>query len=184
MRLRRAVITAVAVAGIVVPVVSTAAVASAGSSAAPISAAKRTAKPTKTPKAPKPVRFAASGVVTGVDAATRVVTLQSKVKGKKTVVSEVTVAANASIVVNGVKTYLSAVGPGQWIVVTGTRGGGVSTATKLVVKGKKSSVTPRPAPTPGNTPSATPTPTPSASPTDDEGADPDDDHGVHPSPHD
>ncbi|WP_127500745.1 hypothetical protein [Actinoplanes solisilvae] len=175
MRLRRAVITAVAVAGIAVPVVSTAAVASAGSSPAPISATK--SKPTK-----KPVRFEASGAVTGVNAATRVVTLQSK--GKKTVVTEVTVAANASIVVNGVRTSLAAVGPGQWIVVTGTRTGSAFTATKLVVKGKRSGVTPRPTPTP--TPNATPTttPSPSSSPSDGEHSeDPDDDHGHHTSPH-
>jgi hypothetical protein len=162
MRLRRTAIAAVLAAGIVVPVLSNTAVAVAQPSAA----AKSTAalKATKAAKPVKAVRFQASGVVTALDVTTGAVTLQTKttVKSgkktiKKTVITQVTVAATARVVVNDATATLASVGVGQRIVVTGTHSGTVYTATKVIATG--TSVVPAPSP------SATPTPTPSVEPT-------------------
>jgi hypothetical protein len=152
MRLRRTAIAAVLAAGIVVPVLSNAAVAVAKPSAAAKSAAAL--KATKTTKPVKAVRFQVSGIVTALDATTGAVTLQTKttIKSgkktvKKTVITQVVVAATARVVVNGAEATLASVGVGRRIVVTGTHSGTVYTATKVIATG--ASVTPTPTPESG-----------------------------------
>jgi hypothetical protein len=174
MRLRRTAIAAVLTAGIVVPAVSTAAVAFAqpGPAARPAVLAKATPKATKTAKPVKAVRFEASGTVSAVDVATSVVTLQTKVTvksgrkaAKKTVITQVTVAASARIVVNGAEATLAEVGVGHRIVVTGTRTDSVYTATKVVTTGRKVTPAPGPTVTPSPAPSVTPSTEPTVEPT-------------------
>ncbi len=169
MRLRRTAIAAVLAAGIVVPILSTATVAVAK----PGSAAQAAAvlKPAKASKLVKAVRFQASGTVNAVNVTTGAVTLQTRttVKSgkkiiKKTLITNVTVATTARIVVNGVQGTLANVAVGHRIVVTGTRSGTVNTATKVVTTGNK--ITPAPiAVTPSPTQSETPIPAPSTGPT-------------------
>ena len=180
MRLRRTAIAAVLTAGLVVPALSTAAMAYAQPSSAgkPSAVTKASPKPTKATKPVKAVRFEASGTVGAIDAITGDVTLQTKVTvksgkktTKKTIITKVTVAANARIVVNGAKATLANVGVGHRIVVTGTRSGFVYTATKVVTTGKKVIAIPSPTvapdptvmPSPSDTPSTEPSVEPAAS---------------------
>ena len=174
MRLRRTAIAAVMGAGIIVPALSTAAVAFAqpASVARPASVLKAAPKTTRITKPVKTVRFEASGTVTALDDAAGVVTLQARVTFKngkrtvkKTVITTVTVAANARIVVNGAKATLASVAVGQRIVVTGTRSGTDYTATKVVTMGRKGNPAPSPKVTPSPTPSVTPSTEPSVEPT-------------------
>lgn len=169
MRLRRTAVAAVLAAGIVVPALSTTAVAFAqpGSAAKPAAQAKVTPKATKTAKSVKAVRFEAAGTISAVDAAAGTMTLQTKVtvkSRKKTVITQITVAATARIVVNGAKATLANVGVGQRVVVTGTRSGSSHTATKVVATGRKVTPVPSPTVTPSPAPSVTPSTVPTASP--------------------
>lgn len=165
MRLRRTAVAALLAAGIVVPAVSTAAVAFA--QPATTATAQKAPKAPKAPKVTKkPVRtpFAASGKVTAVDAAAGTVTVQAK-GGTKDVHKRtvtVTVASNAKIKINDKVGTLAAVQPGAKITVTGTRSTGVYTATRVQVSQRTAPVvTPSPTPTtePGPTPTVSPAPT-------------------------
>jgi hypothetical protein len=135
------------------------------------SAFKATPKPAKTTKAPKPVRFTASGTVTAVDAEAGTVTLLAKGGTKDVRKRTVTVAvpAKASLRVNGKKATLAGVSAGQRIEVVGRRSGDVYTAEVVRVSGK----TVKPAPSPSVTP--TPTVEPTTEPTDDPTTEPTED---------
>lgn len=178
MRMRRTALAALLAAGIAVPAVSTAAVAFAqpGKPGTGASAAKATPKPSKTTKAPKPVRFTASGTVTAVDAAAGTVTLLAKggTKDVRRKTITVSVPAKASLRLNGKKVTLAALGSGQRIEVAGRRTGTAYTAEIVRAKGKAA----KPAPGPTVTPSPV-TPLPSAPPTT-EPAEPTEDPSAEP----
>src|SRR5512138_482042 len=89
-------------------------------------------KPKKAPKAPKQVKFAASGTVTAVDATAGTVTVQVKGGTKDVRRSTVTIAvpATARIVVNGKGKTLADIAVGFGITVTGTNSNGVLTAAR------------------------------------------------------
>jgi hypothetical protein len=184
MRLRRTAVAALLAAGIVVPAVSTAAVAFAqpatktatAQKSSPKASPKASPKPSKTKK---PVRtpFTASGKVTAVDAAAGTVTVLAtggtKDVRKHTVTITVTSAARFKI--NSRTGTLAAVSVGAKITVTGTRSGSTYTAARVEVSQKKSPViTPSPAPTVDPEPTAEPTPSTSTSPDDDPTEDPED----------
>ena len=179
MRLRRTAVAALLAAGIVVPAVTTAAVAFAQPAT--------TATAQKAPKAPKPVKtkkpvrtpFAASGTVTAVDAAAGTVTVQAKggTKDVRKRTVTVTVASNAKIKVNDKVGTLAAVKPGAKITVTGTRSGDVYTATRVQVSQRKAPVvTPSPTPTVSPSPTTEPSPDTSTSPDTGPSEDADDDN--------
>jgi len=161
MRMRRTAVAALLAAGIAVPAVSTAAVAFAqpAKPGATATAAKATPKPSKTPKAAKPVRFTASGTVTAVDAQAGTVTLLAKggTKDVRKKTITVSVPAKASLRLNGRKVTLAALASGQRIEVVGRRTGTVYTADLVRASGKGV----KPAPSPTVTPSPV-TPSPSA----------------------
>ena len=163
MRLRRTAVAALLAAGIVVPAVTTAAVAFAQPATTATVQKAKAPKPVKTKK-PVRIPFAASGKVTAVDAAAGTVTVQAK-GGTKDVHKRtvtVTVASNAKIKINDKVGTLAAVQPGAKITVTGTRSTGVYTATRVQVSQRTAPVvTPSPTPTtePGPTPTVSPAPT-------------------------
>jgi hypothetical protein len=182
MRMRRTAVAALLAAGIVVPTLSTAAVAfaqpAATSAAQRAGADKAAPKPIKTRKAVR-TPFAATGKVTAVDAAAGTVTLLAtggtKDVRKRTVT--VTVPASVRIKAQGQRITLATIVVGAKITVVGKRAGGSYTATHVQVSQKvrpvvKPSPTPtvEPTPTVDPTPTVTPTdPTPSTSPTPDDG---------------
>jgi hypothetical protein len=177
MRLRRTAVAALLAAGIVVPAVSTAAVAFAQPATKSATAQKSGPKPGKTKK---PVRtpFTASGKVTAVNAAAGTVTVLAtggtKDVRKHTVTITVTSAARFKI--NSRAGTLAAVTVGARITVTGTRSGTTYTAAKVEVSQKKSPVvTPSPTPTVDPGPTVEPTPITSTGPDDDPTEDPTED---------
>jgi hypothetical protein len=183
--MRRTAVAALLAAGIVVPAVSTAAVAFAqsapGTTATAAKAAPKpdkTPKPAKTPKAPKPVRFTASGTVTAVDAGAGTVTLLAKGGTKDVRKKTVTVSVpdRASLRLNGKKVTLSALAAGQRIEVVGRRSGSTYTAEVVRVSGK----TVKPAPSPSVTPSPSAPTTEPTEPSDDPSTEPSDDQSTEP----
>ncbi|MFI7601895.1 hypothetical protein [Actinoplanes sp. NPDC049681] len=194
MRMRRAATAALLTAGILVPAVSTAAVAFASPSKHTSSAAKSThkpeatpkpkatPKPTKTPKAQKPVRFTASGTVTAVDAEAGTVTLVVKggTKDVRKSTLTVTVPAKASVRVNSKKATVAALAAGFRIEVTGRRAGAVYTVDVLRATGKKAKPAPSVTPSPTTEPTDEPTTEPTTEPTDEPTTEPTDEPSTEP----
>lgn len=172
MRLRRTAVAALLAAGIVVPAVSTAAVAFAHPATTATAQKAKAPKPVKTRK---PVQFAASGKVTAVDAAAGTVTVQAKggTKDVRKRTVTVTVAGNARIKINDKVGTLAAVKPGAKITVTGTRSGDVYTATRVQVSQRTAPVV-TPSPAPAVTPDPTTEPAPTTEPSPDTSTSPDD----------
>jgi hypothetical protein len=174
-RVRRIALSTLLVAAVVVPAGPGLALA-ASKSAAAVSASSKSSKgdhsghESKKPKkkAPRPVKFAASGTVTAVDATAGTVTVRVKggTKDGRGSTVAITVPPTARIVVNGAKKSLADIAVGFGITVTGTSADGVRTAARIEARGKKSGVKPTPAPTASPTPTDDPTDDPTT-PTDD-----------------
>ena len=165
MQIRRILVAAVIVAGVVAPTLSsvpgTAAAAPASSGKAkpkPVKTAKATPKktvkptPVKTVKPAKPVEFSASGVLTAVDVAGSTVTIAVKggttdVRGKTVTF---TVTSKARVRLDETTSTVAGLQPGYRASISGTRIGTAYTVLKLNA----------------DTPEPTPSPTPSAPPTD------------------
>jgi hypothetical protein len=164
MHLRRSALAVLLATAVVVPAVSTAAVAWAKPASKPAAAqkakpkptkapakpTKTPAKPTKTPAKPVQVTFAANGTVTAVDAVagTVVVAVKGGTKDVKGSSLTVVVPAAARIVLDDAPATLAQVQPGFRITVTGVRSGTGHTAAKIQASSPEVIVEPTPEPTP------------------------------------
>ncbi|BCY09330.1 hypothetical protein [Actinoplanes sp. L3-i22] len=175
MRVRRTAVAVAVAAGILVPSVSTAAVAwakPAGKSSehAPSAKPSATEKPGKHGKPAKPAKpakanFAANGSITAVDSTLGTVTVAVKAgtKDVKGHTVSILLPSSVRIVLNGAPATAADLKAGFRITVTGTRSGTVYTASK--VQARSSTPTATPTATPSGTPTATPTVTPTTTPT-------------------
>ncbi len=178
MHLRRSALAVLLTASVVVPAVSTAAVAWAKPATKPAAVQKAKPKPVKTPAKPvkpvkpaKPVKanFTASGSVTAVNPAAGTVTVAAKggTKDVKGSVVTVTVPSTARIVLDDAPATLGALAVGFRITVTGTKLGTAYTAAKVQASAPEPEDEPTQEPTdePTEEPTVQPTTEPTVEPT-------------------